>query len=423
MGARGEDDLSYADDWLRIFVEQSIGYVRLKGDGTPMSALGGGRSGAKVVRVAIRSKAGSIVLKRDALARVVSEAESRRGRALGLPEESRESKRFASLRELGASHVAIHAPNGWDGDPAELFGILAYEYVGKNRQSNEGVVYLQDFIRDGFIAQREESAAQVRQTLNAVLDELFSDSAPRTTPDVPAHLDDTQVLLDELSLDESSGSAFAYAAQHLPDEQAKAVALLHRRMRTAWVSIGADHPSPEFPDSRWIHGDPRLANVLVDPGHRAWVEIIDYGDGGPGGHVFKDLARLEIDILIRSTDVATRDEHSGEVEHRAAALFRADEPLQNDDRRIDIVRIWREARNEKFKAPGLTAGVQGSARAVYWLFLAKELFRRLRWHSEELADAEKRGVDPARDEADRHVGATLAELVAALQVLSDNTPD
>ena len=421
MGAGDEDDLSYADGWLRIFVEQSIGDVRLEGDGAPLYARGGGRSGAQVVQVAV-DEPGSIVLKRDTLVRAVKEAESRRGRALGLAEDSREARRFASLRARGASHVAIDAPSGWDGNPAELFGILAYEYVGKDSQSNEGVVDLQDFIRDRYIAQEEESAAQVRQTLNAVIGELFSDGSPRTIPDAPAHLGDTQVLLTELGLRESSTIAFRYVEARLPDQQ-DGVARLRTHLRRSWGRIRQNHPKPEFPDSRWIHGDPRLANVLVDPGNRGWVEIIDYGDGGPGGHVFKDLARLEIDILIRSTDVATRDECPGEVEHRAAALFRADEPLKNDDRRIDIARIWRDARNEKFKAPGLAAGVQGSASAVYWLFLVKELFRRLRWHSDELADAEKRGVDAPRDEADRRVGATLAELVAALQVLSDNAPE
>lgn len=420
MGARGEDDLSYADDWLRIFVEQSIGDVRLEGDGTPLYAHSEGRSGAKVVRVAV-DEPGSIVLKRDTLVRAVKEAESRRGRALSLPEDSREARRFASLRAQGASHVAIDAPSGWDGDPAELFGILAYEYVGKDSQSNESVVDLQDFIRDRYIAQAKENAAQVRETLDAVIGELFSDGSPRTIP-APRHLGSTQVLLNELGLRESSEIAFTYVEAQFPDQQ-DGVAGLRRSLLKSWGRIRADHRKPEFSDSRWIHGDPRLTNVLVDPRNRRWVEIIDYGDGGPGGHVFKDLARLEIDILIRSTDVATRDDRPGEVVHRAAALFRADGPIEDDDRRIDIARIWREARNQKFTALGLAAGVQGSARAVYWLFLVKELFRRLRWHSDELADAEERGVDAPRDEADRHVGATLAELVAALQVLSDNAPE
>ena len=49
------------------------------------------------------------------------------------------------------------------------------------------------------------------------------------------------------------------------------------------------------------HGDLHSQNILLDPGHKAW--LIDFYRSGPG-HLFRDLIELEADIKFVLLDVA-----------------------------------------------------------------------------------------------------------------------
>jgi Ser/Thr protein kinase RdoA (MazF antagonist) len=50
----------------------------------------------------------------------------------------------------------------------------------------------------------------------------------------------------------------------------------------------------------YVHGDLNAANILVDAHHNVWV--IDFFQAGPG-HVLKDLAKFENDLLYLLTPI------------------------------------------------------------------------------------------------------------------------
>jgi Ser/Thr protein kinase RdoA (MazF antagonist) len=50
----------------------------------------------------------------------------------------------------------------------------------------------------------------------------------------------------------------------------------------------------------YVHGDLNAANILVDAHHNVWV--IDFFHAGPG-HVLKDLAKFENDLLYLLTPI------------------------------------------------------------------------------------------------------------------------
>ena len=66
-------------------------------------------------------------------------------------------------------------------------------------------------------------------------------------------------------------------------------------------------PDNEFHYVSYVHGDLNAANILIDARRNVWV--IDFFHTSPG-HVLKDLAKLENDILFILTPVATDDELS-----------------------------------------------------------------------------------------------------------------
>ena len=64
----------------------------------------------------------------------------------------------------------------------------------------------------------------------------------------------------------------------------------------------AHHPRPayDYHYVSYVHGDLNATNILVDAHHNVWV--IDFFHAGPG-HVLKDLARFENDLLYLLTPV------------------------------------------------------------------------------------------------------------------------
>ena len=65
----------------------------------------------------------------------------------------------------------------------------------------------------------------------------------------------------------------------------------------------ADHalPTHDYHYVSYVHGDLNAANILVDARHNVWV--IDFFHAGPG-HVLKDLAKFENDLLYVLTPIA-----------------------------------------------------------------------------------------------------------------------
>lgn len=421
-----EDQKRAGRDWFDSFVSQAPAHCHL-GTGSPTEFLGGGLSGATVV--VVNAADDVIVIKRAELPKILAEAEARRKRAESAYASARERERFQTLRRRGASHISVHARSpqfdSADSPPDALFGVIAYEYVGRDSQSNQGVRNLEDYIRSYTISE-VVGLESLQNILESVLGTLFKpnhhydDGAQRPDDDLtpdgkPARLIRTTALIASIGLEKK----WCAVTNHPWGDQVSPQDLVVlKNLDTLWSRIAVRHRKPSFPDSRLVHGDPRLANILVNPLTLGEPDLIDYGDGGPGRHVFHDLARIEADILFRATKVENRtaDPHVdaarpvNEVEARASLLFA---PLQGsppDDRRLRIAHTWRDARDRMFaELP--------RARDTYWLFVLTELLRRLTWHIRDDAGSAGNAGDTGNTTLDDRVGATVPEIMSAIRVL------
>jgi len=106
----------------------------------------------------------------------------------------------------------------------------------------------------------------------------------------------------------------------------------------------ARHPLPaqDYHYVSYVHGDLNAANILVDANHNVWV--IDFFHAGPG-HVLKDLAKFENDLLYLLTPI---EDGSQLLEAlaitralRSVADLQADLPDRPDEvRSPQFVRAW-----------------------------------------------------------------------------------
>lgn len=367
------------EDWFTAFHGQSARPAALgELDLTLPRRLGGGRSGATAAL--FFSTQGPIVLKWDSLEQVVREAEARRGR----PDQA---SNMAMLRERGASHVAIHRAPADD----TLLGIMAYPYHGRiGRGLRDDLVG--DFA--WFLTTKypsdwgDDALRQVFAMLLKRLGEFPQDDGETA---YSARVLDLPDLADW-----RAKSARAHDA--LTDVPGGRETLVSWR---AWAGgITATDLDRRVFDSRLIHGDPRFANIMVDLDlTRSKVALIDFGAGAAGSHLFRDLARFEVDLLLRSTEPGGRDD---ELRVRALALL-GHGTAEPSAPHAHPAYVWREVRNDCF-----TAFHKEHVRQVHALFISMELLRRIGWHAS------------LREEADS--GATPPELVVALDAVMTAVP-
>lgn len=130
-------------------------------------------------------------------------------------------------------------------------------------------------------------------------------------------------------------------------------------------------------DTRQLHGDARLANILIDSVH-ARIHLIDYGNGRTG-HVFEDLTRFELDLLLatarRHTD--STDLVQDELLETFSSTLRDGFGLwdvQTTVRPERCLKLWRE------ELAGVLPGtaLPGMTMMYRW-FLLVECLSRLRW--------------------------------------------
>jgi len=372
-------------DWFRAFHGQSgrpagLGTLELA---TPR-ALGGGRSGAQAA--VFFTTDGPLVLKWDALDRVVRESEARRERVDQAPD-------MALLRDRGASHLAIRR----DPATAVVFGIMAYPYYGP-----DGRGLRDDLVGDFSWFVREKYGngwgdEPLRQIFDKLLLQRFG-SFPVDDQQTP--YPDRILALPDLAGWEAKQTR-ALGAAELGGAELGPGSPGTLRTLAEWAGKLTMTPLPKSAfDSRLIHGDPRFANIIVDLDlTRFDVVLIDFGAGASGGHLFRDLARFEVDLLLRTTDPGERDD---ELRARAAALFGHDTSGPSGPH-VHLAQVWRAARSHQF-----SAFHREEVRRLHALFVSMELLRRIEWHLTLQADADS--------------GATPAELVTALDALMDAVP-
>jgi protein-tyrosine phosphatase/nicotinamidase-related amidase/aminoglycoside phosphotransferase (APT) family kinase protein len=101
-------------------------------------------------------------------------------------------------------------------------------------------------------------------------------------------------------------------------------------------------PAQDYHYVAYVHGDLNAANVLVDAHHNVWV--IDFFQAGPG-HVLKDLAKFENDLLYLLTPIGDASQLLEALAItralRSVADLQADLPdLPGDVRSPQFVRAW-----------------------------------------------------------------------------------
>ena len=157
-------------------------------------------------------------------------------------------------------------------------------------------------------------------------------------------------------------------------------------------------------DERRIHGDLWFANLLVDP-VKSDVFIIDYGNSITG-HAFQDLARFEIDLLLRTGSGNSVVSYEGRISSVRSA---ANALVPTDNVAIEALiplAQWREALTSTssiFSRPG--------AFEMYRWFLLVELMKRLRW------------VTPAASPTDMDAGTLLESLMIIQRSVDDTIPE
>lgn len=152
-------------------------------------------------------------------------------------------------------------------------------------------------------------------------------------------------------------------------------------------------------DRRPIHGDLWSGNVLVDT-VKSDVYVIDYGNSRLA-HGFQDLARFEIDIILRAG--STRPQVTPElrvVAMRNAAMSLLPAPSEPMDALIPL-RYWRDVTAEATPTLAAPGGFE-----MYRWFLLAELLKRIRW------------VTPSANAIDAD-GGTLLQCILTVQSAID----
>jgi len=390
--------LTSVESWFNEFVRQSANSEKL-GSLQWFAELQGGLSGAGVA-VGLCA-IGPFVLKWGPLESILEEATARR--ELADQDARKQGPALDTLRQSGASHVAIRflPKRPRKKEPPEAFGIVMSTYEGTMAPENKE--YISDFrelLQDLYPDQTRITDEQLRIYLTKLADTL--------TPDVnrPKTKQQTSTLPDIAQVPSKPDSG-------LVGRLAAATGVLQQRGHdpaslgnlAAWINerLGYDVPRVAR-DERFVHGDPRFANLVVDRGDNK-VALIDFGEGHLG-HVFSDFARFEGDILTRTTAAKTGSDRIAEIQAGVRQLQASQRPpLQPGRSPLTVAALWREERDRSF--PALH---EAKPLNLYSLFMIKELLGRIRWWSKP-----ERTLD--------EVGATVPELVAAINFVRETVEE
>lgn len=336
--------------------------------------LGGGYSGSLVALLWI-DQLPTLILKAGPASEILAETEARH------QFESPSLKAIRSIGLAGCSEPVEVEVAGRD----ETWRAMAYSYIGG--LSYEDLTSFSDFqaIFEDYVAPQHEddrpSSQALRSWLNRLCEQIkLRESAADTKsashgvrakplaeflPDLPWNHGLTAVLQ----------STAAYAPE--PDS------LLS--FRDWWETTLTKESMAAFPSKTVVHGDLRFANVLVNR-TTSDVELIDFGNVTEG-HVFRDLARFECDLLFRITPppVQTRAGNLSSEDRRIRTLEQAfspdirqfKDPEDPDNQVTAALSVLREAYDRYW-----SIGSNHGRRRMYQWFLLAEVLKRMMWSNE-----------------------------------------
>jgi hypothetical protein len=344
--------------------------------------LSGSFSGAFVALVWVDGLP-TLILKAGPSERVLKEVERRRMFA----------GRFQVLDELGLTGCSEPVDVEVDGRD-EPWRVMAYPYVG-------GLTYYEatrysDFesIFQEFVAPRSDAMHIGAESLQDWALDLFmqiKDQEITDTVSNTAHGVRHRPLasyLPSLPWSEGLSALLCTAAVFVPEGEE----LLN--LREWWVHTSRGHTIAPLPNETMLHGDLRFANVLVNR-RGGQVGLVDFGGVG-AGHVFRDLARFECDLLVRVTPPGpdtTRALRLYPEERRTTTLERAfsrqfappDDPLDPDNTHLKALQILRGVYDGIWHISHHEGGQQ-----MYLWFLMAEILKRLLWTEPVFSGADGR---------------------------------
>lgn len=333
--------------------------------------LGGGYSGA-FVALAWLDSLPTLILKAGPSEDILAETEARR---------RFDSPALEAIRELGLSDCSDPVEVEIDGHD-ELWRAMAYTYVGS--LSYEDISSFSDFqaIFDDFVSpQRDESRPSglaVRNWLRRLCEQVASREISQAD-EIKARGIRAMPLsqyMPRLPWRQGLTAALEAAAAYAPETSD--LLGLHEW----WEETVGSQSLAAFPNTSLLHGDLRFANVLVNR-TTADVELIDFGNSAEG-HVFRDLARFECDLLFRVTSppadnkslrLSSEDRRIRTLEqafNSQVGIIRDPDDLDNPQ--IAALKILRETYDTYWHV----SSDEGRHKMYLWFLLAETL-KRLMW--------------------------------------------
>jgi Phosphotransferase enzyme family len=256
-------------------------------------------------------------------------------------------------------------------DQSESWSAMAYRYIGSRTYReladySEFGAFLQSFVRPPS-AEGSPPERTVRACLYKVASLLAHNTDLQNEEEGRALVD----YLPDVDWERDINASLTTAAALWSDIEDL------RDFRAWYTEAAAAVRVAPVADRRLIHGDAHLANILVNS-VRAEVDLIDFGKGRQA-HVFEDLARFEVDLILHTTP---RHSHSGalvqdELLETVNLVGDDDFALRDspeEERHRRCLRMWRQELCAVLRGTSLP----GAAMMYRW-FLLSECLKRIRW--------------------------------------------
>jgi hypothetical protein len=344
--------------------------------------LGGGYSGSLVALLWL-DQLPTLILKAGPAAEIHAETEARSHFA---------SPALESIRALGLSDCSDPVEVEVEGRD-ELWRAMAYSYVGG--LTYEDLHNFSDFqsIFEDFVAPQRDESKPSAQALRSWLDRMCEQIKHRESPlssaqsQLGVRAKPLSEFLPALPWQDGLTAVLQSVAAYAP-EPADFLSF-----RDWWEQALDRESMAAFPSKTLVHGDLRFANVLVNR-TTAEVELIDFGNSTEG-HVFRDLARFECDLLFRVGVPPTQTNllHRSSDDRRLRSLEYAldsgvrqlRDPQDPDNPVLAALEILREIYDKYWSLES-----NHGRRAMYQWFLLAEVLKRLMWVEEVFAAVEGR---------------------------------
>lgn len=344
--------------------------------------LGGSYSGSLVALLWL-DELPTLILKAGPAAEILAEVEAR---------SHFESPALESIRALGLSDCSEPVEVEVDGRD-ELWRAMVYSYVGG--LTYEDLQSFSDFqaIFEDFVAPQRDENKPSSQALRSWLDRMCEQIKHRESPISSAQSQmgirakPLSEFLPALPWNAGLAAVLQSVAAYAPESTD------FLSFRDWWGQALENESMAAFPTKTIVHGDLRFANVLVDR-TTAEVELIDFGNVTEG-HVFRDLARFECDLLFRITvpSMRTNMMPQSDQDRRIRVLEYAFNPeirelRDSDDPDNPVLAALAILRQVYDKYWNLESN-HGRRRMYQWFLLA-EVLKRLMWTEEVSSTVESR---------------------------------